>query len=192
MSAQLFFIYGTMNSGKSTQLLSTAHNYKEQGKRTLLLSSALDTRSHTGDITSRIGLSEPAIMIEPDTDLEELPGITLSANSYDAILVDEAQFLSSHQIGQLASIVDSYQIPVMAYGLKNDFSNHLFPGSEELLILADKLIELKTTCYWCNRKATMNLRVVDGNPVYDGEQIKIGGNESYISVCRNHFSFPRL
>lgn len=192
MSAQLFFIYGTMNSGKSTQLLSTAHTYKEQGKRTLLLSSSLDTRSRKGEITSRIGLSEPAVMISPETDLEELPLINLAVHAYDAILVDEAQFLSAKQVSQLASIVDNLQIPVMAYGLKNDFSNHLFPGSEQLLILADKLIEMKTTCRWCNRKATMNLRVINGSPVYHGEQIEIGGNESYISVCRDHFSFPRL
>lgn len=190
--AQLFFIYGTMNSGKSIQLLSTAHSYKEQGKSVLLLTPSTDTRDGVGTISSRIGLSEEARVIKPDTNLWELEGVNFFFNGYDAILVDEAQFLSKDQITQLAEIVDQLNIPVMAYGLKNDFSNHLFPGSEQLVLLADKLIEMKTTCKWCNKKATMNLRVVDGYPAYEGEQVEVGGNEDYLSVCRYHYNTPNI
>lgn len=190
--AQLFFIYGTMNSGKSIQLLATAHSYKEQGKSVLLLTPSTDTRDGVGTISSRIGLSEEAMIIKPDTNLWELEGVNFFFNGYDAILVDEAQFLSKDQITQLAEIVDQLNIPVMAYGLKNDFSNHLFPGSEQLVLLADKLIEMKTTCKWCNKKATMNLRVVDGVPAYEGEQVEVGGNEDYLSVCRYHYNTPNI
>ena len=190
--AQLFFIYGTMNSGKSIQLLSTAHSYKEQGKAALLLTPSTDTRDGVGTISSRIGLSEEAMVIKPDTNLWELEGVNFFFNGYDAILVDEAQFLSKDQITQLSEIVDQLNIPVMAYGLKNDFSNHLFPGSEQLVLLADKLIEMKTTCKWCNKKATMNLRVVDGSPAYEGEQVEVGGNEDYLSVCRYHYNTPNI
>lgn len=190
--AQLFFIYGTMNSGKSIQLLSTAHSYQEQGKSVLLLTPSTDTRDGVGTISSRIGLSEEAMVISPDTNLWELEGVNLFFNGYDAILVDEAQFLSKDQITQLSEIVDQLNIPVMAYGLKNDFSNHLFPGSEQLVLLADKLIEMKTTCKWCNKKATMNLRVVDGSPAYEGEQVEVGGNEDYLSVCRYHYNTPNI
>ena len=190
--AQLFFIYGTMNSGKSIQLLSTAHSYKEQGKSVLLLTPSTDTRDGVGTISSRIGLSEEAMVIKPDTNLWELEGVNFFFNGYDAILVDEAQFLSKDQITQLSEIVDQLNIPVMAYGLKNDFSNHLFPGSEQLVLLADKLIEMKTTCKWCNKKATMNLRVVDGYPAYEGEQVEVGGNEDYLSVCRYHYNTPNI
>lgn len=190
--AQLFFIYGTMNSGKSIQLLSTAHSYREQGKSVLLLTPATDTRDGVGTINSRIGLSEEATIINPDTNLWELEGVNFFFNGYDAILVDEAQFLTRDQITQLSEIVDQLNIPVMAYGLKNDFSNHLFPGSEQLVLLADKLIEMKTTCKWCNRKATMNLRVVDNKPAYEGEQVEVGGNEDYLSVCRYHYNTPNI
>lgn len=190
--AQLFFIYGTMNSGKSIQLLSTAHSYKEQGKSVLLLTPSTDTRDGVGTISSRIGLSEEAMVIKPDTNLWELEGVNFFFNGYDSILVDEAQFLSKDQITQLSEIVDQLNIPVMAYGLKNDFSNHLFPGSEQLVLLADKLIEMKTTCKWCNKKATMNLRVVDGSPAYEGEQVEVGGNEDYLSVCRYHYNTPNI
>lgn len=190
--AQLFFIYGTMNSGKSIQLLSTAHSYQEQGKSVLLLTPSTDTRDGVGTISSRIGISEEAMVISPDTNLWELEGVNFFFNGYDAILVDEAQFLSKDQITQLAEIVDKLNIPVMAYGLKNDFSNHLFPGSEQLVLLADKLIEMKTTCKWCNKKATMNLRVVDGSPAYEGEQVEVGGNEDYLSVCRYHYNTPNI
>ena len=187
--AQLFFIYGTMNCGKSTQLLSTAHSYKEQGKSPLLLTPATDTRDGIGTIKSRIGLEAQAEVITDDFDLMN-PNFFF--DGYDVILVDEAQFLSAEQVDKLAEIVDTFNIPVLAYGLKNDFSNHLFTGSERLLLIADKLIEMKTTCRWCNHKAVMNLRLADNEPVYDGEQIMIGDNESYTSVCRHHYYHPAI
>ena len=190
--AQLFFIYGTMNSGKSIQLLSTAHSYREQGKSVLLLTPATDTRDGVGTISSRIGLSEEAVVLGPDDSILYNPKFNVFWNDYDAVLVDEAQFLTPKQVLDLTTIVDEFNVPVMAYGLKNDFSNNLFPGSEQLLLQSDKLIEMKTTCRWCGHKATMNLRVSDGNPVYDGEQVEIGGNESYLSVCRYHYNTPNL
>lgn len=190
--AQLFFIYGTMNSGKSIQLLSTAHSYREQGKSVLLLTPATDTRDGVGTISSRIGLSEEAVVVGPDDSILDNPKFNVFWNDYDAVLVDEAQFLTPEQVLELTQIVDEFNVPVMAYGLKNDFSNNLFPGSEQLLLQSDKLIEMKTTCRWCGHKATMNLRVSEGKPVYDGDQVEIGGNESYLSVCRYHYNTPNL
>lgn len=190
--AQLFFIYGTMNSGKSIQLLSTAHSYHEQGKSVLLLTPATDTRDGVGTISSRIGISEEAVVLGPNDSILDNPKFNVFWNDYDAVLVDEAQFLTPKQVLDLTTIVDEFNVPVMAYGLKNDFSNKLFPGSEQLLLQSDKLIEMKTTCRWCGHKATMNLRVSDGNPMYDGEQVEIGGNESYLSVCRYHYNTPNL
>lgn len=187
--AQLFFLYGTMNCGKSTQLLSTAHSYQEQGKSVLLLTPATDTRDGIGIIKSRIGIEADAEVITKDYDLLNQ---NIFFDGYDAVLVDEAQFLTKEQVDSLADIVDKYNIPVLAYGLKNDFSNKLFPGSEELILMADKLIEMKTTCRWCNHKAVMNLRIVDNKPSYDGEQVVIGGNEAYTSVCRYHYNNPKL
>ena len=190
--AQLFFIYGTMNSGKSIQLLSTAHSYREQGKSVLLLTPATDTRDGVGTISSRIGLSEEAVVLSSNDSILDNHKFNVFWNDYDAVLVDEAQFLTPEQVLELTQIVDEFNVPVMAYGLKNDFSNNLFPGSEQLLLQSDKLIEMKTTCRWCGHKATMNLRVSDGKPVYDGDQVEIGGNESYLSVCRYHYNTPNL
>ncbi|MFT8556674.1 thymidine kinase [Liquorilactobacillus hordei] len=187
--AQLFFRYGTMNSGKSVELLKVAHNYRESGKTVILLTSSLDTRDGLGKISSRIGISEKAIPIYKDTNIMgEIIDNNLIANNPSCILVDESQFLSEDQIKQLADIVDVLNIPVICYGLKNDFTNHLFDGSEALLRYADKIEEIKTVCQFCNRKATMQLRMVDGKPVYEGEQVQIGGNESYVSVCRDHWN----
>ncbi|MFT9003172.1 MAG: thymidine kinase [Liquorilactobacillus hordei] len=187
--AQLFFRYGTMNSGKSVELLKVAHNYRESGKTVILLTSSLDTRDGLGKISSRIGISENAIPIYKDTNIMgEIIDNNLIANNPSCILVDEAQFLSEDQIKQLADIVDVLNIPVICYGLKNDFTNHLFDGSDALLRYADKIEEIKTVCQFCNRKATMQLRMVDGKPVYEGEQVQIGGNESYVSVCRDHWN----
>ena len=188
--AQLLFKYGTMNSGKSIELLKVAHNYEEGGKTVILLTSALDTRDGVGTISSRIGLSEQAIAISPDTNVVEklaTPDL-LGAN---CILVDEAQFLTVKQVEGLASMVDIFDIPVICYGLKNDFSNHLFEGSRALLLIADKLEEIKTVCRFCDKKATMNLRTVDGKPVYNGDQVQIGDSE-YLSVCRKHWNNPEL
>jgi thymidine kinase len=188
--AQLFFKYGAMNSGKSIEILKVAHNYEEQGKSVVIFTSGLDTRAGVGVIESRIGLKRDALPIKDDTDVFEY----VKQNDADAacVLIDEAQFLQKKHILQLTKIVDELNIPVMTFGLKNDFQNHLFEGSQNLLIYADKLEEMKTICWFCKKKATMNLRIHDGQPVYEGEQVMIGGNESYYPVCRRHYFDPKL
>lgn len=181
--AQLFFKYGTMNSGKSIELLKTAHNYREQGKEVVIMTSALDTRSGVGKVSSRIGLSEDAIAIKKeDTIIDELDKYRIDGNTA-CILVDEAQFLTEEQVIDLAAIVDKYEIPVICYGLKTDFQGKLFEGSKTLIEYADKIEEIKTVCYYCNRKATMNMRLINGKPTFDGEQVQIG-DEEYLSICR--------
>lgn len=188
--AQLYYKYGTMNSGKTIEILKVAHNYEEQGKGVVIMTSALDTRDGFGLVSSRIGMKREAIAIEDETDIfgymENLP-----QKPY-CLLVDEAQFLKRHHVYDLARVVDELDVPVMAFGLKNDFRNELFEGSKYLLLLADKIDEIKTICQFCSKKATMVLRTDNGKPVYDGKQIQIGGNETYISVCRKHYFNPEM
>lgn len=186
--AQLFFKYGAMNSGKTIEILKVAHNYEEQGKQVMLFTSALDTRDGVGYISSRIGLRREAIAINSETNIYQV--VSKQVIKPNCILVDEAQFLSKDHVYQLADIVDDLNVPVMAFGLKNDFRNELFEGSKYLLLLADKIEEVKTICWFCERKATMVLRYLDGQPVYDGEQILIGGHDSYYPVCRKHHKHP--
>ena len=187
--AQLFFRYGAMNSGKTIEILKVAHNYEEQHKHVVILTSGLDNRDEVGYVSSRIGLRRPAIPIFDETDVYK---IVASKQNIDCVLVDEAQFLKKHHVIELTRIVDELGIPVMTFGLKNDFRNQLFEGSEYLLLYADKIEEMKTICWFCAKKATMNLRIYDGKPVYDGEQIMIGGNEAYFPVCRKHYVNPPL
>ncbi|GEK88314.1 thymidine kinase [Alkalibacterium putridalgicola] len=188
--AQLFFRYGAMNSGKSIEILKVAHNYEEQEKPVVLFTSALDDRDGVGYISSRIGLKRKAIPVTNDMDIfSVVQGVD---KSIACVLIDEAQFLNKTHVRQLAKIVDDLKIPVMAFGLKNDFRNELFEGSKELLLLADKIEEMKTICWFCHKKAIMNLRVHEGKPVYTGEQIAIGGNESYYPVCRKHYHNPLI
>lgn len=188
--AQLYYKYGTMNSGKTIEILKVAHNYEEQGKSVVIMTSAIDTRDGFGVVSSRIGMKREAIAIEDDTDIfGYIQG--LEEKTY-CVLVDEAQFLKRHHVYDLARVVDELDVPVMAFGLKNDFRNELFEGSEHLLLLADKIEEIKTICQYCSRKATMVLRTQAGKPVYDGEQIQIGGHETYISVCRKHYFAPLI
>lgn len=188
--AQLFFEYGVMASGKSIEILKVAHNYTQQNRKVLLLTSSLDDRTHVGEISSRVGMKHDAGVIYPDTDVELLVS---NMNKLPAIiLIDEAQFMSREQVLQLTRIVDDMNIPVMAFGLKNDFSNHLFPGSEALLIFADKLEEIKTLDTFGTNKATMNLRIHNGQPVYEGEQVEIGGDENYLPVSRKHYFHPDM
>ena len=188
--AQLYYRYGAMNSGKSIELLKVAYNYEEQGKKVVLFTSGLDNRTKTGEISSRIGNRSEAIAITEDTDIFEI----VSNLDYKpaCVLIDEAQFLKKEHVIQLARIVDILDIPVMAFGLKNDFMNELFEGSKYLLLYAEKIEEIKTICWFCAKKATMNLRFHDGKPVYAGEQIQIGGNEAYYPVCRRHYFNPPL
>jgi thymidine kinase len=179
-----------MNSGKTIEILKVAHNYEAQHRQVALMTSGLDDRSGTGVIASRIGLSRKAVPIDHDFDLFKYIEEKDQKEDFACVLIDEAQFLTKQQVLACAKIVDDLHIPVMAFGLKNDFQNHLFEGSQYLLLYADKIEEMKTICFFCTRKATMNLRVHEGKPVYEGEQVQIGGNESYYPVCRWHYFHP--
>ncbi|MCL1631283.1 thymidine kinase [Sporolactobacillus sp. CPB3-1] len=189
--AQLFFKYGAMNSGKSIEIIKVAHNYEEQGKSVLLFTSGVDNRDEVGSISSRIGFKRRAIPIFAGTDIFAAVKDHLPAPH--CVLIDEVQFLSKKHVLQLADIVDQLHIPVMGFGLKNDFRNELFEGSKYMLLYADKIEEMKTICWFCERKATMNLRIDEnGKPIYTGDQIQIGGNESYYPVCRHCYHHPPI
>jgi thymidine kinase len=182
--AQLYFRYSTMNAGKSMEVLKIANNYEEQGKRVLLFTHAIDTRYGHGKITSRIGPCRDAIAVDDGFDLFQAIN---SDPPCDCVLLDEAQFLNEAHVLQLCRVVDELNIPVIAYGLRTDFRANLFPGSRALLCYADKIEEVKTVCWFCHRKALFNMRIRNGQPVREGEQVLIGGNESYLPVCRTHF-----
>lgn len=185
--AKLYFYYASMNAGKSSHLLQADFNYRERGMATMLWTAALDVRSG-GRVRSRIGLESEAHPFHPHTDLWAEVSAAHAASHLDCVLVDEAQFLSPMQVWQLARLADEANIPVLCYGLRTDFQGALFPGSAVLLGIADALVELKAVCH-CGRKATMNLRVDgEGRPVRHGEQTAIGGNESYVALCRRHFT----
>jgi thymidine kinase len=186
--SKVYFYYSAMNAGKSTVLLQSSYNYQERGMRTLLFMPIVDTRAGVGRIQSRIGLTADAIALTEDADLFLKVKLEHSAQPVACVLVDEAQFLTRTQVRQATEIADTLQIPVLCYGLRTDFQGALFPGSAELLALADKLVELKTICH-CGRKATMNLRIgPDGRAVKVGAQVEIGGNDRYEAVCRRHFN----
>ena len=189
--AQLFFKYSTMNAGKSIELIKVAHNYEERGKRVLCLTPAVDTRNGVGVISSRVGIQRDAIPVEEDTNILNVFLEQHKKHPVDCVLVDESQFLKKHHILEMVEIVDSCDVPVMAYGLKNDFRNELFEGSYYLLVYADKIEEIKTIC-WCGRKATMVARIVDGKFVKEGDQILVGGTDMYIPLCRKHYNDGRI
>ena len=186
--AKLYFYYSTMNAGKSTTLLQSSFNYRERDMNTLLFTAALDDRYGSGIIRSRIGIEKHARIFDPDTDMFGTVVTELELADLHCVLIDEAQFLSRDQVFALGWVVDELHIPVLCYGLRTDFQAELFEGSMHLLALADELIEIKTICV-CGRKATMNLRVgEDGKAIKEGAQKVIGGNESYIALCRKHFN----
>lgn len=189
--AQLYYRYSTMNAGKSIELIKVAYNYEERGKNVLTLVPSVDDRYGIGVVTSRIGVQREAIVVNDDTNILELYLRENEKRKIDCILIDECQFLKKHHVQELVEIVDSCEVPVLAYGLKNDFRNELFEGSYYMLVYADKIEEIKTIC-WCGRKATMVARVVDGNIVKQGEQVVIGGNDLYVSLCRKHYNDGRL
>ena len=186
--AQLYFRYGAMNSGKSIEVVKVAHNYEEQNRAVRIYTSGVDDRDGVGYVSSRTGMRRAATPITEDTNIFE--DIKAADEKIWCILIDEAQFLTKEHVLQLTKIVDELNIPVMTFGLKNDFMNNLFEGSKYLLLYAEKIEEIKTICWYCGKKAIMNLRISDGKPVYEGEQIQIGGNESYFPVCRNHYFHP--
>jgi thymidine kinase len=186
--AKLYFYYSSMNAGKSTMLLQASFNYRERGMTTLLFTAGIDTRSESGVIASRIGLSAPATPFFAESDLHAIVAADQARHRVDCVLVDEAQFLGKAQVWQLARIADDLGIPVLAYGLRTDFLGALFEGSQWLLALADVLTEIKAVCA-CGRKAIMNLRIdADGNAVAAGAQTEIGGNDRYVALCRRHFT----
>ncbi|PHP67313.1 thymidine kinase [Zhengella mangrovi] len=186
--AKLYFHYSTMNAGKSTLLLQAAHNYQERGMTVMLFTAALDDRAGLGRIASRIGLARDAERFADGDDLFERVRQRLEDHGpLHCLFVDEAQFLAPEQVWQLARVADRLDVPVMAYGLRTDFRGALFPGSRELLAIADDLREVRTICR-CGRKASMVVRLgPDGKVMRDGAQVVIGGEERYVSLCRRHW-----
>ena len=185
--AKLYFYYSAMNAGKSTVLLQSSHNYHERGMKTLLLTPAINQRDGMGTIAARLGLTKDAESFKQEDDLRLLIDRTHEQAPIACVLIDEAQFLTRPQVEQLAKVADQAGIPVLCYGIRTDFKGNLFPGSAALLGWADNLIELKTICH-CGRKATMNLRTdAEGEPIKEGEQVEIGGNERYVAMCRKCF-----
>jgi thymidine kinase len=185
--AKLHFHYSTMNAGKSTSLLQASHNYREGGMATYLITAQFDNRAGEGRIASRIGIGEPADTFAPGEDLfAKLKG-RIAQSPIACVFIDEAQFLSKDQVWQLARAVDDLGVPVMCYGLRVDFQGNLFPGSAALLAWADEMREVRTICH-CGKKATMVVRKgPDGRALREGEQVVIGGNETYVSLCRRHW-----
>lgn len=182
--AKLYFRYGTMDSAKSLNLLAVAHNYRNQGKRVVLLKPALDDRFGETVIRSRAGLESPADrVVDGDTVLDPE-----DFRDHDCVLVDEAQFLSPSVVDQLRGLTRDPGVPVICYGLRTDFRTRLFPGSRRLLELADTIEEVKVTCKFCNRKAIFNMRWVDGEPTLEGPQVMLGAEEAYTPVCHRCFA----
>ena len=180
--AQLYFKYGAMGSSKTANALMARFNYEERGQQCLLVKPRIDQRDGERVVVSRIGLKHECIYFD---ELQQLSVMELQQNA--CIIVDEAQFLSREDVRWLARLVDELDIPVMCYGLRSDFKGDLFPGSYELLVMADKIEEVKTIC-WCGKKATFNARFDgEGNVLKEGAQVELGANERYIGLCRRHW-----
>lgn len=181
--AKFYYRYSAMNSGKSSSLLQTAHNYIELEHEVLLFTSGLDNRYGTGKITSRIGIMKDATIINPgDYEVLEDAVLQIQNNSkIKAVFVDECQFLDEKQIDLLSDIVDNHDVTVFCYGIRTDFQGKLFSGSERLFEIADCIEELRNICS-CGRKAIMNARMVNST-----EKVLIGGNDVYKSMCRKCF-----
>jgi len=176
-----------MNAGKSTSLLQSSYNYQEHNMNTFVLTAAIDDRAGVGKVSSRIGIECDAHIFRENDDLCAMITKAHQQEKLHCILIDESQFLNKSQVKQLTYIVDILDIPVLCYGIKTDFQGELFEGSQYLFAWADKLVELKTICH-CGRKATMVLRLnTNGEAIQEGQQVEIGGNDIYSSVCRKHF-----
>ena len=184
--AKLYFYYGAMNSSKTANALMTHFNYEEVGQKALLCKTEADTRDGARKIRSRIGLEMECILLE---ELELMTEEQIRA--YDCIIVDEVQFATKEQIDFLSDIVDFMEVPVVCYGLRADFQNNLFEGSQRLIAIADTISEVKTVC-WCGKKATCNARYNKQGIVRDGEQVFLGANDSYVALCRKHFKLGML
>ena len=185
--AQMYFYYSAMNAGKSTTLLQSSFNYQERGMNPAIFTAAIDDRYGVGKVSSRIGLDADAHLFNTDMDLFEAIKTLNEKEKLHCVLIDECQFLTKEQVYQLTEVVDKLDIPALCYGLRTDFLGELFEGSKYLLSWADKLVELKTICH-CGRKANMVIRTDEhGVAIADGDQVAIGGNELYVSVCRLHY-----
>ena len=186
--AKLYFHYSSMNAGKSTALLQANHNYGERGMSTVLFTAKLDDRDGVGLIRSRIGIDHGALVFADGDDLLEIVREEMGRRSVDCVLIDEAQFLSKAQVHQLTKVVDEENVPVLTYGIRTDFLGETFEGSKYLMAWADEIKEIKAICH-CGKKATMNARIdSSGRMETEGNQIEIGGNERYVSLCRSCFS----
>ena len=186
---KLYFRYGAMGSSKTANALMVRYNYMEKGQKAILLKPKTDDRDGEHTVKSRMGLSEEATLVEDFLDEVTNKWFTGKSDEWkelDCVIVDEAQFLTEEQVDILAEVVDKYDLPVICYGLRTDFTSHLFPGSKRLMEIANYIEEVPTVC-WCGRRAHFNARVSDGRIVRSGEQVMVGGNESYISLCRRHF-----
>ena len=187
--AKLYFKFGAMGSSKSAQALITKFNYEELGMSVWLIKPSIDTRDGADIVRSRIGLEAHAQIITPEQDITEEYH---KAGKHDVIIADEAQFLTREEVMYLVHLVDDCGIPVLCYGLRADFKGDLFPGSYELLVMADKLEEVKTIC-WCGKKAAFNARFdAQGHVVKQGAQVVIGANDQYIGLCRKHWMLGDL
>ena len=186
--SKLYFRYGAMGSSKTANALMVRYNYEEKGKNAILLKPELDSREDEKVVRSRMGLEYPCEYVE---EFLERTADKKDWSDIDAIVVDEAQFLTKEQVERFSDIVDYKGVPVICYGLRTDFSSSLFPGSMRLMELADKIEEIPTVC-WCGKRAHFNGRIADGKIVREGEQVYIGANESYISLCRRHFKEGKL
>ncbi len=184
--ARLYFRHGAMGSSKTANALMVEYNYRERGKRALLVKPRIDTRDGESVIKSRIGLSHACRFVDELTGMEDE-----RIAEYDCVIVDEAQFCEKSDIEFFVHIVDDLDIPVICYGLRTDFQRNLFEGSKWLLAWADVIEELKTVC-WCGRAASCNTRICGGKIVKDGEQLFLGGNESYVALCRKHYKEEKL
>ncbi|MCR5099727.1 MAG: thymidine kinase [Butyrivibrio sp.] len=179
--SKIYYYYGAMGSSKTANALMTHFNYQEVGQKALLVKPAMDTRDGKMVVRSRIGLEEECILLE---DLQKYTEEQIK--QYDCIIVDEIQFATPEQVDFLSDIADFMNVPVVCYGLRADFQNRLFPGSERLIAIADEIKELKTVC-WCGKKATCNARYNENGIVRSGEQVVLGANDNYVSLCRYHF-----
>ena len=180
--AQLYFKFGAMGCSKSAQALITKFNYEERGMKVLLVKPSTDNRDGATIVRSRIGLTAEAITVAESVNLYDL--YINSHKDCNVIIVDECQFLHPDQVDQLSQVVMDYDIPVLCFGLSTDFQTHLFPGSRRLFEIADSITEIKSVCK-CGDKATVNARLDDnGNVVFTGDQLCIGGNERYVAMCK--------
>ena len=177
--AKLIFRYGAMGSSKTANALMVRYNYVEKGKNVVLLKPRYEDRDGAKVIKSRIGLAEPCEFAEGFL-------AAYSGEHYDCIIVDEVQFLAPEIIDRLSDLVDEHGITVICYGLRTDFQSHLFPGAKRLMELADDIEQIKTIC-WCGKRAHFNARLLNGQMVTEGEQVQLGGNESYTALCRKHY-----